>query len=66
MKKYIALPIIAAAVLGLSACKKTETTENVTVNDTSVNATVDANATDNASLETLDNGSNAADALTNG
>jgi len=66
MKKYIALPIIAAAVLGLSACKKTETTENVTVNDTSVNATVDANATDNASLETLDNGSNASDALTNG
>jgi len=66
MKKYIALPIIAAAVLGLSACKKTETTENVTVNDTSVNATVDANATDNASLETLDNGANAADALTNG
>jgi len=66
MKKFIALPIIAAAVLGLSACSKTETTENVTVNDTSVNATVDANATDNASLETLDNGSNAADALTNG
>ena len=66
MKKYIALPIIAAAVLGLSACKKTETTENVTVNDTSVNATVDANAADNASLETLDNGANAADALTNG
>jgi hypothetical protein len=66
MKKFIALPIIAAAVLGLSACKKTETTENVTVNDTSVNATVDANATDNASLETLDNGANAADALTNG
>jgi hypothetical protein len=66
MKKFIALPIIAAAVLGLSACKKTETTENVTVNDTSVNATVDANATDNASLETLDNGTNAADALTNG
>jgi hypothetical protein len=66
MKKYIALPIIAAAVLGLSACKKTETTENVTVNDTSVNATVDSNAADNASLETLDNGANASDALTNG
>lgn len=66
MKKFIALPIIAATVLGLSACSKTETTENVTVNDTSVNATVDANATDNASLETLDNGANAADALTNG
>jgi len=66
MKKFVALPLIAAAVLGLSACKKTETTENVTVNDTSVNATVDANATDNASLETLDNGANAADALTNG
>lgn len=66
MKKFIALPIIAATVLGLSACSKTETTENVTVNDTTVNATVDANATDNASLETLDNGANAADAVTNG
>ena len=65
MKKLIALPLIAATVLGLSACKKTETTENVTVNDTSVNA-VDTNATDNASLETLDNGSNASDAMTNG
>ena len=65
MKKLIALPLIAATVLGLSACHKTETTENVTVNDTSVNA-VDTNTTDNASLETLDNGSNASDALTNG
>lgn len=65
MKKFIALPLIAAAVLGLSACSKTETTENVTVNDTSVNA-VDTNVTDNAAVETLDNGSNAADALTNG
>jgi hypothetical protein len=66
MKKFVALPLIAVTVLGLSACSKTETTENVTVNDTSVNASVDANATDNASMETLDNGSNAADALTNG
>ncbi len=64
MKKLIALPLIAAAVLGLSACKKTEVSENVTVNDTSVNA-VDTNASDNASLETLDNGANAADATTN-
>ncbi len=63
MKKLIALPLIAATVLGLSACSKTETTENVTVNDTSVNA---VDATDNASLESLDNGSNASDALTNG
>ena len=66
MKKFIALPLIAATVLGLSACTKTETNENVTVNDTSVNASVDANAADNASLETLDNGANASDALTNG
>lgn len=65
MKKFVALPLIAAAVLGLSACSKTETTENVTVNDTSVNA-VDTNVADNAALETLDNGANASDALTNG
>ena len=65
MKKFIVLPLIAATVLGLSACTKTTTNENVTVNDTSVNA-VDTNTTDNASLETLDNGSNASDAMTNG
>ncbi len=65
MKKFIALPLIAVTVLGLSACSKTETNENVTVNDTSINASVDANTTDNASLETLDNSSNATDALTN-
>ena len=54
MKKLIALPLIAATVLGLSACSKTQTTENVTVNDTSVNA-VDTNATDNASLDLKNN-----------
>jgi hypothetical protein len=66
MKKFIALPIIAATVLGLSACSKTETNENVTINDTTVNASLDENLTDANTAETLDNGSNAADAMTNG
>lgn len=65
MKKFVALPLIAATLIGLSACTKHETNENVTINDTSVNASIDENVTDNAA-ETLDNGSNAADALTNG
>jgi hypothetical protein len=71
MKKLIVLPLIAVTALGLSACtSKTENT-NVTVNDTSadLNAT-DLNATDlavdNAADATLDNGTNTADALTNG
>ena len=62
MKKLIALPLIAATALGLSACTKHETNENVTVNTTDLSAP----AADNAAGETLDNGSNAADALTNG
>ena len=69
MKKLIALPLIAATALGLSACTKHETNENVTVNTTStdLNTTdLSAPAADNADGETLDNGSNAADALTNG
>jgi len=67
MKKLIALPLIAATVLGLSACTKHDTNENVTVNATDVNVTdtsaMDANATD---ANAADNGSNASDALTNG
>ena len=72
MKKLIVLPLIAVTALGLSACtSKTENT-NVTVNDTSadLNATdlnaTDLNAVDNAADATLDNGTNTADALTNG
>jgi hypothetical protein len=65
MKKFIALPLIAATVLGLSACTKQATNENVTVNDTSVNASLDESLSDNAAT-TVDNGANAADALTNG
>jgi len=63
MKKLIVLPLIAATALGLSACSKTETTENVTVNatDTNVSDTLDENA-----AGAVDNGSNAAEALTNG
>ena len=66
MKKLIVLPLIAITALGLSACSKTETTENVTVNETSVNAETDANVVDNAADATLDNSSNASEALTNG
>jgi len=67
MKKLIALPLIAATALGLSACAKHETTnETVTVNETSTNVeATDLNATDNAA-EAVDNASNTADALTNG
>jgi len=66
MKKLIVLPLIAATVLGLSACTKHDATENTSVNAVDTNAT-DANATDaNAAGEMLDNGSNASEALTNG
>ena len=66
MKKLIVLPLIAATVLGLSACTKHDTTENVSVNAVDTTVT-DANATDaNAAGEMLDNGSNASEALTNG
>ena len=61
MKKLVVLPLIAATVLGLSACTKHDTTENTSVNVTDTNAT-DANAAG----EMLDNGSNASEALTNG
>lgn len=66
MKKLIVLPLIAATVLGLSACSKHDATENTSVNAVDSNAT-DANATDaNAAGALLDNGSNASEALTNG
>ncbi len=68
MKKLIVLPLIAVTALGLSACTKHTENTNVTVNDTStdLNAT-DLNATDlNPSDATLENGTNTADALTNG
>jgi len=66
MKKFIALPLIAATALGLSACTKHDSNENVTVNATDVNVTdtmADTNAADNAAA--VDNGSNASDAMTN-
>jgi hypothetical protein len=66
MKKFIALPIIAITVLGLTACSKTSTNENVTINDTSANVAVDENTVGDAANATLDNSSNAADAVTNG
>lgn len=65
MNKLVILPLAAVALLGLSACSKTETTENVTVNDTSINA-ADVNSSDNAVSDSLENGTNTADALTNG
>jgi hypothetical protein len=66
MKKLIVLPLIAATAFGLVACTKQATTENVSVNETSMNVetpAADENLVDNA---TLDNGANTADALTNG
>ncbi|HWI84858.1 MAG TPA: hypothetical protein VNT42_00855 [Sphingomonas sp.] len=69
MKKLIVLPLVTLVALGLSACTKHSETENVTVNETSLNVeapAVDANLTENAADATLDNTSNAADALTNG
>ena len=72
MKKLIVLPLIAVAALSMSACtKKTENT-NVTVNDTSTDLNAadpmaaDLNAADNSADAALDNGTNTADALTNG
>jgi hypothetical protein len=65
MKKLIVLPLIAATALGLSACTKHETTENVSVNATDVNAT-DTSALDANAAGAVDNGSNASEALTNG
>lgn len=70
MKKLIVLPLIAATALGLSACTKHDTTENVSVNATDTNVSdtsaLDANATDANAAGAVDNGSNASEALTNG
>ncbi len=75
MKTSIALPIIAAALLGLAGCTKHSETENVTVNETSTNvAATDLNAVDANAVETnaidgnaagVDGSANAGDALTN-
>ena len=68
MKKLIILPFIAAAAFGLSGCTKHSETDNVTITDNTANVeapAADANAAD-ATLNDAANGSNAADALTNG
>ena len=65
MKKLIVLPLIAATALGLSACTKHETNENVTVNATDTNVS-DTSALDANAAGTVDNSSNASEALTNG
>ncbi len=58
MKKIIAFTIGAVAVLGLSACSKTETNNTtVTVNDTSANDTL---AADNTTVNETSNTGNSA------
>ncbi len=58
MKKIIAFTIGAVAVLGLSACSKTETNNtSVTVNDTSANDTL---AADNTTVNETSNTGNSA------
>lgn len=57
MKKIIAFTIGAVAVLGLSACTKTETNNtSVTINDTASNETLADNVT-----ETTNTGNTAGD-----
>ncbi|WP_404712231.1 hypothetical protein [Sphingomonas sp. MMS24-J13] len=57
MKKIIAFTIGAVAVLGLSACSKTETNNtSVTINDTASNETLADNVT-----ETSNTGNTAGD-----
>ena len=46
MKKIVALSLIAAVSLGLSACKKTESNETVAVNETDTSTTMNETGTD--------------------
>jgi len=72
MKKIVALSLIAAASLGLAACKKAATNESVTVNETETTATMnetgaDMNAAGTETMgnegATVDNGAAAANAV---
>jgi maltose-binding protein MalE len=58
MKKMLAFTVGAVAMLAVSGCTKTETNNATTiVNETSVNATLEA---DNATINESDNASNVA------
>ena len=61
MKKIIALTIGAVAVLGLSACSKTETTSNETtvINETSSNETLGNDTNTSAMVEVTNTTTNA-------
>lgn len=59
MSKTIALSLVIAASLGLSACKKSETPEANAMNNAAANADMAADNAMNAAGNALDNASNA-------
>ncbi len=68
MTKRIALPLVLAAALGLSACTKHTETDNVTVNDSSTNLetpALDTNSTNNGLDNAADTTGNAGETLGN-